>query len=57
MEVEISPNVKFFKLNPVGREAKSWGNIRAFKCLRSQSTAEIFLALVLMGGVLSRTSP
>jgi hypothetical protein len=44
MEVEISSNVKFFKLHMRGREAIRWGNIRAFKSLISQSTVEIFLA-------------
>ena len=42
---------KFFKLYPVGREIRSWGNIGTFRSLRSQSTAEIFLARKLMGGV------
>jgi hypothetical protein len=51
MEVEISSNAKFFKLSPMGREAISWGNIGTFRSLRLQSTAEIFLARELMGGV------
>ena len=51
MEVEISSSVKIFKLYPVGRDAKSWGSIGAFRSLRSQSTAEIFLARELMGGI------
>jgi hypothetical protein len=50
MEVEISFNVKFFKLYPRGREGKSWDNIGAFRSLRLQSTVEIFLAHELMGG-------
>ena len=44
-EVEISSNMKFFKLYPRGREAESWGNIRTFRSIRLQSTTEIFLAL------------
>ena len=51
MKVEISSNVKIFKLYPKGREAISWGNIGAFRSLRLQSTAEIFLARELMGGI------
>ena len=42
--MEVSSNVKFFKLYPRGREARGWGTIRgAFRSLKSQSTAEIFL--------------
>jgi hypothetical protein len=51
MEVEVSFNVKFFKLYLVGREAISWGNIGTFRSLKSYLTAEIFLAHELMGGV------
>ncbi len=51
MEVEISSNVKFFKLYPRGREARSWGNIGAFRSTISQSTAEIFLTPDHTGGV------
>ena len=43
-EVKISSNVKFFKLNLRGKKARSWGNIWAFKSVKSQSTAKIFLA-------------
>ena len=42
MEVEISSNVKFFKLYPRGRETRSWDSISAFKFVKSQ-TAKIFL--------------
>jgi hypothetical protein len=45
MEVEVSSNVKFFKLYLRGREARRWGNIRAFRSIKSQLTVEIFLAL------------
>ena len=48
MEVEISSNMKFFKLYPRGREAR---NIVAFRYVRSQSSAEIFLAHDHTGGV------
>jgi hypothetical protein len=51
VEVEISPNMKFFKLYPVGREATNWGRIGAFRSLRSQLTVKIFLACELMAGV------
>ena len=51
MEVEMSSNVKFFQLYPRGKEAKSWNNIGAFIYVRSQSTAEIFLAHNHMGGI------
>jgi hypothetical protein len=51
MEVDILSNVMFFKLYPVGREAKRWGIIGAFRSLKSQSTAKIFLACELMGGI------
>jgi hypothetical protein len=44
MKVEISSNVKFFRLYPRRRKAKSWGNIGAFRYVRSQSMAEKFLA-------------
>ena len=44
MEVEVSSNMKFFKLYPRGREVKRWGNIGAFRSLISQSTTKIFLA-------------
>jgi hypothetical protein len=44
MEVDISSNVKFSKLWPRGREAMSWGIIGAFRFVKSQLTAEIFLA-------------
>jgi hypothetical protein len=43
MEVEISSNVKFLKLYPRGREARSWGCIGAFTLVTSQLTAEIIL--------------
>ena len=49
MEVEISSNVKFFEHYPRGREARSWGNIGAFRSLELQSTAKIFLMRELMG--------
>ena len=51
MEVEISSNVKFFKLYPRGRESINWRSIRVFRLVRSQSTAEIFLAHNHTGGV------
>jgi hypothetical protein len=35
MEVEISSNVRFFTLYTRGREARSWGNIGAFRSVRS----------------------
>ena len=53
MEVEISSNMKFFKLYMSARKAISWGNIGTFISLRLQSTADIFLASELMGGVRS----
>ena len=43
--------LKFFKLYMRGREVRSWGAIRTFRCVRSQSTAEIFLAHNHTGGV------
>ena len=49
--MEISSNVKFFKLYLREREAKSWGNMGAFRSLGSQSTVEIFLAHDYKGGV------
>ena len=49
--VEISSNVKFFKLYPVGREAISWGSIRASRSLILQLTDKIFLAREVMGDV------
>ena len=42
MKVEITSNMKFFKLYPRGREDRSWGIIGAFRFVRSQSTTEIF---------------
>ena len=51
MEVEISSDVKFFKLYPRKREAGSWGSLRTFKFIKSQLTTEIFLAPDLMGGI------
>ena len=51
MEVENSSDVKFSKLSPRGIEARSWGNIGAFKYVRSQSAAEIFLAPDHTGGI------
>ena len=51
MEVEISFSVNFFKLYMRQREAKSWGNIGAFRSIESQSTTEIFLAPNHTGGV------
>jgi hypothetical protein len=51
MEVEISSNMKFFKLYPRGREAKSWDNIGAFQYVNLQLTIEIFLAPDHPGGV------
>ena len=44
MKVEISSNMKFSKLYPRGREARSRGNIGAFRFVISQFTAKIFLA-------------
>jgi hypothetical protein len=44
VEVGTSSNVKFSRLYPRGREVRSWGNIRAFRYVESQATAEIFLA-------------
>ena len=54
MEVEISSNVKFFKLYPKGREVRSLGSIGAFRSLTSQSTARISLACDHTGGVRSQ---
>ena len=51
MEVGISSNVKFFKLYPRGGEAKCRGKIGAFRYVRSQSAAEIYLAPDSTGGV------
>ena len=51
MEVEISSNVKFFKFSTRGKEAKSWGNIGAFRSLKSQSMTKIFLARDHTGGI------
>ena len=48
-----SSNMKFFMLYPRGREVRSWGNIRAFRSVESQATAEIFLAHDHMAGVRS----
>ena len=45
------PDVKIFKLYPVGREARSWGNIEAYWSLESQSTAQIFLVHKLKEGI------
>jgi hypothetical protein len=44
MEVEMSSNVKSFDLFVKRREARSWDNKGAFRCVKLQSTAEIFLA-------------
>ena len=44
MEVEISSNMKFFKLYPRGKKARSWDNIGTFRSLISLSTTKIFLA-------------
>jgi hypothetical protein len=52
MEVEISSNVRLFKLCPRERGAKTSGNIGAFRFVRLQLTAEIFLAPDHIGGVL-----
>ena len=49
--VEFSSNMKFFKLYLTGREAKSWGNIKSFRFVTSQSTAKIFLAPDHTGGI------
>ena len=52
MEVEVSSNLKFFKLYlRRRREAKSWGNIGAFRSVGSQLTSKIFQALDHTGGV------
>jgi len=40
-----------FQLLPKGSEAKSWGIIRAFKYVRSQLIAKIFLAPDHTGGI------
>ena len=45
-----------FQAYPRGREARNWGNIGAFRSLRLQSTAEMFLAHKLMGGCIHNTS-
>ena len=37
-------NVEFFKLYPRGRKARIWGIIGAFRFVKLQSTAEVFLA-------------
>ena len=43
--MEVSSNVKLFKVYARGREEKGWGTVRrASRSLRSQSTAKIFLA-------------
>lgn len=44
LEVEISSNQKFSRLCSRGREARSWDNIEAFRYIRSQLAAHIFLA-------------
>jgi hypothetical protein len=36
--------LEVFQALPEGRATRSWGNIGAFRCARSQSTAKIFLA-------------
>jgi hypothetical protein len=48
MKVEISSNLKFFKLYPKKNETINWGNIETF---RSLILAEIFLAREMIGGV------
>jgi hypothetical protein len=44
MKMDISSNMKFFKLYLRGRETRTWGSIRAFRYVRWQWIAEIFLA-------------
>ena len=43
--------MKFFRLCLRESEAGSWGNIGAFRCVRMQSMAKIFLAHNHMGGI------
>jgi ribose 1,5-bisphosphokinase PhnN len=55
MAVEISFNMMFLRLYWRGRESRSHGNLRAFRSIKSQLTAKIFLTPDHTGGVPSAT--